>query len=165
LQLSDRWIGKGNREDHTVPVRDLRTSAQALGLVRKYRGSLQRTAQSRMLCDDPLRLWWHIVGRFPLGGRDSIEEHASIVSLLGVAAGRDITSVDFQRLLDGELGALGWRTKTNGPLERGEGTFAASGTVRLLRQLDVFAAERMDFGPLIPTSNGRALARPILQRE
>jgi hypothetical protein len=112
LQLSDRWIGKGNREDHTVPVRDLRTSAQALGLVRKYRGSLQRTAQSRMLCDDPLRLWWHIGGRFPLGGRDSIEEHASIVSLLGVAAGRDITSVDFQRLLDGELGALGWRTKT-----------------------------------------------------
>ncbi len=132
LQVSDRWIGKGNREDHTVPVRDLRTSAQALGLVRKHRGSLQRTAQGRMLRDDPLRLWWHIVGRFPLGKRDSIEEHASIVSLLGVAAGRDVRSVDFERVLDGVLGALGWRTETGAPLEPGAGTSAASATNRLL---------------------------------
>ena len=165
LQLSDRWIGKGNREDHTVPVRELRTSAQALGLVRKYRGSLQCTAQGRMLRDDSLRLWWHIVGRFPMGKRDSIEEHASIVSLLGVAAGRDVRSVDFERVLDGVLGALGWRTETGAPLEPGAGTSAASATNRLLGQLDVFAAERSYSSPVIPTSNGRQFARAILQRE
>jgi len=33
------WIGKANREDQTLPVLQLRESAQRLGLIRKIKGS------------------------------------------------------------------------------------------------------------------------------
>lgn len=36
------WIGKGNREDQTVPGLLLREGAQQLGLIRKIKGRLVR---------------------------------------------------------------------------------------------------------------------------
>jgi hypothetical protein len=46
LDLRDAWIGKGNREDLTIPVLHLRESAQRMGLLRKHRGRLLATALS-----------------------------------------------------------------------------------------------------------------------
>ncbi len=40
LGWRDDWIGKGNREDLTIPVLELRESAQRFGLLRKNRGQL-----------------------------------------------------------------------------------------------------------------------------
>lgn len=43
LGLAEDWIGKFNRESQTLPVLDLRESAMRLGLLRKYKGTLQAT--------------------------------------------------------------------------------------------------------------------------
>ncbi|MDP9459982.1 MAG: plasmid pRiA4b ORF-3 family protein, partial [Actinomycetota bacterium] len=47
LGWADDWIGKHNREDQTLPVLDLRDSAQRLGLLRKHRGTLLLTVAGR----------------------------------------------------------------------------------------------------------------------
>lgn len=44
------WIGKGNREDQTVPGLLLREGAQQLGLIRKIKGRLVRGEEGG---DDP----------------------------------------------------------------------------------------------------------------
>ena len=56
LELGREWIGKGNREDLTPPVLQLREQVQALGLLRKARGTLAPTAAARRLADDPVAL-------------------------------------------------------------------------------------------------------------
>jgi hypothetical protein len=61
------WFGKGNREDLTIPVAQLRESARQLGLVRVYRGRLKCTEAGRRLRDDPAGLWRHVSARLPLG--------------------------------------------------------------------------------------------------
>jgi hypothetical protein len=43
LALAEEWYGKLNRESQTLPVLDLRESAMRLGLLRKYKGTLQAT--------------------------------------------------------------------------------------------------------------------------
>ncbi len=53
----DDWISKHNREDQTLPVLDLRDSAQRLGLLRKHRGTLLPTVAGRRVTDDPAGLW------------------------------------------------------------------------------------------------------------
>lgn len=67
LGLDREWIGTMNREDQTLPVAELRTTATALGLVCKHRGVLSATAAGRRLTDEPVAMWRHIAGRLPLG--------------------------------------------------------------------------------------------------
>ena len=62
LDMGEEWIGKGNREDLTVPVLQLRETAQQLKLLRKYKGGLVPTARGRNLAGDPVGLWWHLAG-------------------------------------------------------------------------------------------------------
>lgn len=52
LDLADEWIGKGNREDQTVPVLRLREMCQQAGLLRKHKGRLLRTRLARSLTTD-----------------------------------------------------------------------------------------------------------------
>ncbi|OLT20558.1 hypothetical protein BJF81_04620 [Ornithinimicrobium sp. CNJ-824] len=52
LGLDEDWIGKGNREDLTAPVADLRSTCQELGLLRKSKGRLLRTKLARGLTTD-----------------------------------------------------------------------------------------------------------------
>jgi len=42
LDLAERWLGKGNREDQTYPVLELREQAQALGCCARPRGRWRR---------------------------------------------------------------------------------------------------------------------------
>lgn len=97
------WIGAGSREDRTVPVADLRSSARLLGLVRVHRGTLRPTVVGRRFAEDPAGLWQHIAERLPLGRRD-VEQHAGVLWLLAAAAGRR----DPDRLVARGLGLLGW---------------------------------------------------------
>src|SRR5690554_2305497 len=69
LDLGREWIGKGNREDLTYPVLNLREAGQRLKLVRRYKGRLVPTARGRTLAADPVRLWWHVAESLPQGGR------------------------------------------------------------------------------------------------
>lgn len=52
LGFDGSWIGKGNREDQTLPVAQLRQSAQDLGLLRKHKGRLLRTRKAEKLATD-----------------------------------------------------------------------------------------------------------------
>src|SRR5690606_11058927 len=98
LSLADEWIGAGNREDLTVPVLELRESAQRLGLLRKYRGRLLPTVRGRALADDPVGLWRHLASRLPIGGRRETDAERQAGTLLlgmlatGTADDADVTS-------------------------------------------------------------------------
>jgi hypothetical protein len=63
LGWQDDWPGKHNREDLTIPILELRESAQRFGLLRKDRGQLLVTKVGRSLVDDPVGLWWHLGAR------------------------------------------------------------------------------------------------------
>lgn len=103
LGWEDRWIGKHNREDQTLPVLLLREYAQRYGLLRKQRGVLHRTVAGRRLTDDPAALWWHIAERLPLA-RTEAERIAGLLYLLAAAARSERPQA---RVADA-LRALGW---------------------------------------------------------
>jgi hypothetical protein len=108
------WIGKGNREDLTRPVRQLRESARQLGLVRVYRGRLRCTEAGRRLRDDPIGLWRQVAGRLPLG-RSEPEQHAGVLWLLAVAAG----DRSAEKMVANGMHALGWVDGgTGAPMDR-----------------------------------------------
>lgn len=86
LDLLESWMGKGNREQNLPPVRRIRESAVALGLVRKRKGELLPTALGLRVGNDPATLWRHVAERLPLG-RKEVERAAGTVMLLAVAAG------------------------------------------------------------------------------
>lgn len=65
LGLEEEWIGKGNRENQTLPVLHLRESATAMGLLRKRNGMLLLTSRARALRTDPPVLWRHLAQRMP----------------------------------------------------------------------------------------------------
>lgn len=126
LDLNDEWIGKGNREDLTPPVADLREAVRTMGLIRKVKGRLVPTAVGRKLADDPERLLTHVARRLPLE-KDGFGRLASLVLLLAVGGGRAFGDGDWRRperqqrtdLLDAvcrPLADAGWRTDTR-PLE------------------------------------------------
>lgn len=52
LGFDETWIGKGNREDLTAPVADLRERCQRVGLLRKHKGRLLRTKLAAGLSSD-----------------------------------------------------------------------------------------------------------------
>lgn len=87
LSLNETWVGKLDREEQTCPVQLLRRSAQAMRLVRRYRGRLVLTPAGRRLRSDPASVWAHVVERLPFGAESSLEEFAEILFLLSMAAG------------------------------------------------------------------------------
>ena len=86
LDLEIEFVGKGNREDYTMPVYHLRESATALGLVRKSKGVLSITKAGQKVVDDPVGLLSHIRSRLPLGRE--FERDAGLLALLVTAAGQ-----------------------------------------------------------------------------
>ncbi|MDF1489868.1 plasmid pRiA4b ORF-3 family protein [Tessaracoccus caeni] len=115
LDFDDEWIGKGNREDMTLPVLELRESATALGLLRKARGQLTLTANGRKLVDAPSsEILAYIASRLPLG-KDH-QKDAGALLLLFAAAGRDWFRSSGEA---GELMAeIGWALRDGSALNR-----------------------------------------------
>ena len=101
------WIGKANREDLTPPVRDVRDTARALGLVSVRKGRLTTTAAGNRCHRDPQALWQHIVGRLPLGSKE-FERDAGWLAL--TVAGSGSPAEDWQTEIGDLLNGLGWRT-------------------------------------------------------
>ncbi len=114
LKLDATWVGKGNREDMTLPVLELRESATALGLIRKAKGKLTVTAAGRKVSGSPYALFAHIASRLPLGRQHELD--AGALALLYVAAGKDwYASVgEAATIMEG----IGWR-EASGRLDRG----------------------------------------------
>jgi len=91
LGLGDDWIGKGNRENQTLPVLVLRETAQRMGLLRKHSGTLLLTRSGKALRSDPVGLWWHLAERMPPGSGRAEEEQAGLVLLVLLAGGHPAT--------------------------------------------------------------------------
>lgn len=159
LGWAETWPGKNNREDHTIPIRDLRESAQRLGLLRKYKGQLLVTALGRKLAQDPEALWWHLAERLP-DARSELERHAGVSYLLLVAAGRPHDD----HMLAEALTALGWVDRTTRtPISDHDAFFAARDTWDMFRRLGVLPEHRSwDEPEPTPTDAAIRLARAAL---
>jgi hypothetical protein len=159
LGLAEEWIGKLNRENHTMPVLDLRESAQELGLLRKHRGKLLLTTRGRRLLADPVALWWHVAERTPLAPQDSVEHQAGLVLLINIAAG-GAEHVD--AIITRTLHAIGWMRGDGNPLTGSDAGGAVQDTRALLRRLEALTGD--SFGrDERPTPDGVTFARAALR--
>ena len=131
LDLADAWIGKGNREDLTIPVLHLRESAQRMGLLRKHRGRLSVTAQGKAVRGDPAALWWHLAERMPPTSTDQCEQQAGLLYLIAVAVGEDDPDGFVAEMLD----EIGWMNGDGTPITKSSASDAASRTKDVLRRL------------------------------
>jgi Plasmid pRiA4b ORF-3-like protein len=155
LRLAAEWFGKNNRESHTFPVLRLRESAQQMGLLRKYRGSLVATSRGRGLRSDPLGLWWHLAEEIPLRSTDEAEMEAGLLLLVAMAAQAD----DLDATVSDLLGALGWTHSDGEPLT----WHTARGTKTVLRRLGCFSDGLPLWRSAKATEEGVTFSRAALQ--
>ncbi|GAA2003141.1 IS1096 element passenger TnpR family protein [Brevibacterium samyangense] len=103
--ISDWWIGRLNREDHTLPVAHLRESARALGLLTVRKGRITVSRAGRRATADPQLLLAHIMKRLPLG-RGEGDRTAGWVTL--AAVGAEVPPQDWRATGAATLRRLGW---------------------------------------------------------
>lgn len=157
LGIAEEWIGTLNREAHTLPVLVLRETLQRLGLLRRLKGRLLPTRAGRVLGADPVRLWWHVVGRLPLE-RSGFDRDAALLALLDRAGGGGGSGavVDVLR-------ALGWAHDHGGPVTTKDVSGAVRDTEEVLRRMGVLPRGwRRDAGALHLGLD--TVARAALQR-
>ena len=137
LDLDREWIGKGNREDLTYPVAELREQARTFGLIRKAKGRLLPTARARAMRDEPGALLEHILGRLTTQ-RGEFERLATLLTLLavsgGVRLGRSWGEGEVADEVCRVVASAGWRRDT-GPIEPMDVTRAARDPVEVLRSM------------------------------
>lgn len=157
LGLGEEWIGKGNRENQTLPVLHLRESATAMGLLRKRNGMLLLTSRARAVRTDPAGLWWHLAQRMPPASRDRCETQAGLILLAVIAARAEgDPDVTIARLLN----AIGWVSGNGTELNRRAAAQACWGTKTALRRLRALTGE---WQSETPTTDGITFARAALQ--
>lgn len=161
LRLAKEWISRGNRESQTLPVLDLRESAQKAGLLRKYRGKLLLTAQGRAMRCDPVALWWLLAEKTPPRSTDACQVQAGLILLVATAA--QITG-DLNATVADLLGAIGWMSGDGTPLTGSMASHAAWNTIAVLRRVGAFTDERGLDRREQPTPDGVAFARAALTR-
>jgi hypothetical protein len=148
LGWENEWIGKHNREDLTLPVLELRETAQRFGLLRKHRGHPLPTGAGRRLTDDPENLWWHLAERLP-DARSKPERHAGIAYLLLVAAGHPLD----ETLLAEAMAILGWiDPDTYQPPSARSAFAAARDTWAVFRRLSLLPVQQRWDDPEQPRS-------------
>lgn len=101
------WIGKKNRESHTLPLLDFRETLRDLGLLRKYKGRLLLTRLGASVRGNPEKAWDVLAER--LVPAEGFNRDATLLVLLHAA-----TSAGKRLPLDAiaaSLGELGWRLK------------------------------------------------------
>lgn len=163
--LGDRvdWIGKGNREDLTIPVLDLRESAQQLKLVRKYRGRLVLSPAGRRLRADPVALWRYLAQSLP-GSPNQVEGDAGTLLLLRVAAGEPDSWNDSGDFVAQSLAAMGWQSGYSGaPPDRSLSQSALWPTRSMLRRLGYLISRWFADVAEQPSPEAAQFARAALQ--
>ncbi len=161
LDMGEEWIGKGNREDLTMPVLHLRETAQQLKLLRRYKGRLVPTSKGRTLAGDPVGLWWCLAGALPVGGRDVSDAgwQAGVLLLALMAEGAtDNAEVAVATLLTG----LGWAVGHGEPIDRRTARDLIADDIQLLHRVGAFDRDRRGGWPGTVTPDGIALARAAL---
>ena len=157
-ELDVTVLGHGRRENHVLPVRHLRESAQAMGLLRRQHGRLQLTAEGADLRSRPAALWWHLAERMPLRSAASREVQPGLILLVCVAARcTDALDATVARMLI----AIGWLNTDGGPLTRAEASQATAGTYAALRWLGALPDDPCPVPR--PTPEGVTFARAALR--
>jgi len=148
------------RENQVLPVRQLRESAQAMGLLRKQRGQLLLTALGSDLRACPAALWWHLAERVPLRAAASRDVQPGLILLVCVAARcTDTLDVTIARMLT----SLGWVNSDGSPLTGAEAARATCSTHAALRCLGALADDPCPGRSPRPTPEGVAFARAALR--
>ena len=160
LSLGEEWIGKGNRENQTLPVLHLRESAANMGLLRKRRGMLMLTPRARGLRDDPVALWWHLAERMPPTSPDPCESQAGLILLAALAAqAAEDPDVTTARLLS----AIGWVTGDGTELTELTAGHASWDTRIVLQRLGALTDDGHLRPAAKPTAEGVTFARAALR--
>ena len=160
LGLAENWLGKGNREIQTLPVLNLRESAQKMGLLRKHRGRLVLTHRGRAMRTDPVKLWWHLAERMPLSSTDACEAQAGLLLMVGVAA--RLTD-DLYATVASLLSAIGWMGGDGTPVNGALAGRAAWDSNSVLWRLGAYAADRGPSRSEKLTTDGVTFARAALR--
>jgi Plasmid pRiA4b ORF-3-like protein len=160
LDLGEEWIGKGNRENQTLPVLHLRESAASMGLLRKRHGTLMLTSHARKLRTDPVGLWWHLAKRMPLKSSDPCETQAGLILLASLAA--DVAD-DPDVITASLLGAIGWINGDGTELTKLTAGHASWDTKAVLRRLGVFTDAGHWGAAVKTTAEGVTFARATLR--
>ena len=152
--------GHGRRENQVRGVRQLRESAQAMGLLRKQRRQLLLTARAGELRSDPAALWWHLAERMPLRSAAAGEVQPGLVLLICVAArSTDTLHATIARMLS----AIGWMNSDGSPLSGEDAARVTSCTEAVLRRLGALAEDPCPGYAPWPTPEGVAFARAALR--
>jgi Plasmid pRiA4b ORF-3-like protein len=157
LGLGEEWIGKGNRENQTLPVLHLRESATAMGLLRKRNGMLLPTSRARAVRTDPPALWRHLAQRMPPSSRDQCETQAGLILLIVIAAQAE---GDPDATVARLLSTIGWVNGNGTELDEHAANQACWNTKTALRR---FGAIVGDWRSEAPTAEGVTFARVALQ--
>lgn len=105
LGWDQHWIGTMNRENQTLPARQLRESAMALRLVRQHKGRLVLAPAGRTVGQDPMLLWRHIARSLPVDRRE-VDAIASAARLLWAACVGPATRPESDAAVAEAVGAL-----------------------------------------------------------
>ena len=160
----ERWIGKGNREEWTQPVRRLREQAHRLGLVRKLKGRLVLPVAVRGLGDDPVGLWFSVARSLAHRHRHDAGRDATLLLALELAAGRTESQDEVLRRIGFGLEVFGWQAAdgwgltpdmVRGQVRDSWDVFAQLGVIGRLSALDAPDAS------VVP--EGRSFARAVLR--
>jgi hypothetical protein len=155
------WIGKANREDQTLPVLQLRESAQRLGLIRKIKGRLVLTSAAKRLLDDPAGLWPFLARSVAHRHRHDSNRDATLLLLLEVVAGKRSEWADYLDAVAFGLGALGWRSRTGAELEPNDVHALLVETQEVLLNLNIFN-DRFELTTNTVGAPGQAFGRAAL---
>lgn len=155
------WIGRTNREEQTLPVLQLRESAQRLGLIRKIKGRLLLTSGAKSLLDDPLGLWLFLARALAHRHRHDSDRDAALLLLLEVATGKRTGWDDYLEAVSFGLNALGWRSHNGAELDRKTVQALLSEPLEVLLNLGIFN-DQGGVEPSTVTPYGRAFARAAL---
>ncbi|WP_417512349.1 plasmid pRiA4b ORF-3 family protein [Microbacterium sp.] len=132
LGWADDWIGKGNREDLTPPIANLRETAQRMGLVRMQKGRLLLSAAAKKALTDP-QLQLRLVATGLYRKLSDAETDAATLLLLAIADGTPRN--DRWRAVAFGLEICGWRSASGRmftPLDIDHATFHAWQVLDLL---------------------------------
>jgi hypothetical protein len=152
--------GHGRRENQVRGVRQLRESAQAMGLLRKQRRQLLLTARAGELRSDPAALWWHLAERMPLRSAAAGEVQPGLVLLICVAArSTDTLHATIARMLS----AIGWMNSDGSPLSGEDAARVTSCTEAVLRRLGALAEDPCPGYAPWPTPEGVSFTRAALR--
>lgn len=160
LSLGDEWIGKGNRENQTLPVLHLRESATNMGLLYKRRGMLRLTRRACELRADPVALWWHLAERMPPKSPDPCERQAGLILLAALAAE---ASGDPDLIIARLLSAVGWVNGDGTEFTELTAGHASWDTKTVLRRLGALADDGRLGTAAKPTADGLTFARAALR--